>query len=165
MHHQPQSDQDDPGQQVYGSRARHHRGGSAAGSPDDWSVGPRLGLAYTFNVGSKPAVFRQLGPVLCPDPDHLHDRPSGAERRRSTSASSTSLPAAGWLPNLNPDSIRSLRARERSTAPDDPERNPRVMKYHGHLWAEPHPELHRDRDHHVRKSDYLARGQQHAVEP
>ena len=172
-HDQPQADQDDPGAAgVLGRRARHHRRGTAPGSPGDWSQwGPRLGLAYSFNVGSKPAVFRaNWGLYYAQTPTIFMTVPRGAGETGVNFCffNPACLPPGGY-PNLNPDSI--------PVAPgggvfdsnyDDPAlRNPRVMNTTGHLRAEPVAELHRHGDLRVREVGFPPhRGlQQHAVEP
>ena len=102
------------------------------GPPDDWSQwGPRLGLAYTFNIGSKPSVFRaNWGLYYAQTPTIFMTAPQGAGETGVNFCffNPACLPPGGY-PNLNPDSIPvAPGGGVFDTNYDDPAlRNPRVM--------------------------------------
>ena len=101
------------------------------GPPSDWKqLGPRLGAAYSFEVGNKPAVIRanwglyyaQTPPIFYTAPGK---NPTGVNFCFFNPAC---LPPGGY-PNLNPDSVPGPPAGGVFDSNyDDPElRNPRVM--------------------------------------
>ena len=141
------------------------------GPPNDWKQwGPRLGLAYSFDVGDKPCDLpRQLGALLRPDSGHLLDRSDvpGTDGRQLLLLQ-PGLHARGRLPEprsrqrawITLDVRRRLHLRRPRGA--QPARHERV----GHARAEPVAGPHVVDDVRVREVGFPAdwRLQQHAVE-
>jgi hypothetical protein len=102
------------------------------GPPSDWGQwGPRLGLAYSFKVADKPAVFRaNWGLYYAQTPTIFMTAPQGAgEVGYNFCFFNPACFPRGGYPNLNPDSIPvAPGAGVFDTNYDDPAlRNPRVM--------------------------------------
>jgi hypothetical protein len=102
------------------------------GPPSDWKQwGPRLGLAYAFDVGDKPAVFRaNWGLYYAQIPGIFMTQPTSAGQTGVNFCffNPACLPPGGY-PNLNPDSVPGAPSSfVGDFTYDDPElRNPRVM--------------------------------------
>jgi carboxypeptidase family protein len=121
------------GQKVYSGVAPDlSTGPPPQGPPSDWKQwGPRVGLAYSFNVGSKAAVFRaNWGLYYAQIPTIFMTTPQGAGEvgQNFCFFNPACLPPGGY-PHLNPDSVPGPPSGGVfNTNYDDPKlRNPRVM--------------------------------------
>lgn len=101
------------------------------GPPSDWKqLGPRLGAAYSFDVGDKAAVIRaNWGLYYAQTPPIFYTAPGANPTGVNFCFFNPSCLPPGGYPNLNPDSVPGPPAGGVFDINyDDPElRNPRVM--------------------------------------
>ena len=101
------------------------------GPPSDWKqFGPRIGAAYTFDIGSKPAVVRaNWGYYYAQTPPIFYTTPGPNPTGVNFCFFNPACFPPGGYPNLNPDSVPGPPASGVfGINYDDPElRNPRVM--------------------------------------
>ena len=133
------------------------------GPPNDWKQwGPRLGLAYSFDVGDMPAVFRaNWGLYYAQIPGIFLTAPTSQGQTGANFCffNPACMPEGGY-PNLAPDNVPgSPSTFVGDFTYDDPEvRNPRVMNLSGTLELNLSRNLTLSTTYVFAKSDFLRTG-------